>query len=174
VIERHGENGTTFGLRFRAYGRRYYVTAEGRTRDKAEEELQNILADVRRGIWRPPEPKSKAEEPKPEPTFHHFASEWIVARELEGLAAKTIVDLRWSLTNHLLPFFADYRLSEITPQEVDRYKTSKARERAELDASREAARTSGERLGDRGLSNGSINHTLVTWRRYSKRRLNTA
>jgi integrase len=160
IVERHGKRGTTFGLRFRAYGRRYYVTAEARTRLEAEAELEAIRVDVRRGIWRAPEPRPKAEEPKPEPIFHRFASEWIAARELEGLAEKTIVDLRWSLTNHLLPFFADYRLSEITPQEIDLYKTSKARERAELEVAREAARTHGERLGARGLSNGSINHTL--------------
>jgi hypothetical protein len=46
-------------------------------------------------------------------------------RELEGLAPKTITDLRWSLTNHLLPHFADYPLSAITPQEVDRYTRSR-------------------------------------------------
>lgn len=90
-----------------------------------------------------------------EQTFHEFASEWIARRELEGLAGKTIADLRWSLSNHLLAFFADYRLSGITPQEVDRYKVAKVRERQEL----EQARARGEKVG-RGLSNGSINHTL--------------
>jgi integrase len=91
-----------------------------------------------------------------EPTFHEFASEWLAAREHEGLAAKTIADLRWSLCNHLLPQFASHRLSEITPQEVDRYKIAKARERQEL----EQARERGEEVRGKGLSNNSINHTL--------------
>ena len=127
IIARGGKRGPTFGLRFRAYGRRYYVTAEACTRPEAETELANILADVRRGIWRAPGNEPAATEPTAEPTFHEFASEWIAARELEGLAEKTIVDLRWSLSNHLLPAFAGHRLSEITPQEVDRYKVARAR-----------------------------------------------
>jgi hypothetical protein len=154
IIERHGARGPSFGLRFRAYGQRHYVTAEARTRAKAEEELQNVLADVRRGIWRPPVDEP-AEAPKEEPTLHVFASEWLAARELEGLAEKTITDLRWSLSNHLLPFVAGHRLSQITPQEVDRYKTAKVRERQELDE----ARGRGEKV-PRGLSNNSVNHTL--------------
>jgi len=108
LVERRGARGTVFALRFRAYARRYYVTLgsteDGWTRDRAEEELQNVLADVRRGIWREPEPP-----PTPvvrqEPTFHEFASEWVARRETEGLAERTLVDLRGSLTNHLLPFF---------------------------------------------------------------------
>jgi integrase len=152
-----------FALRFRAYARRYYVTLgsteDGWTRDRAEEELQNVLADVRRGIWREPEPP-----PTPvvrqEPTFHEFASEWVARRETEGLAERTLVDLRGSLTNHLLPFFKSHRLSEITPQEIDRYTTGKARQRAELEERRKAALATGERFSERGLSNGSINHTL--------------
>jgi integrase len=118
------------------------------------EQLQNVLADVRRGIWRPAEPEP--ETPQQEPTFHEFASEWLATRELEGLAPKTIVDLRWSLSNHLLPHFASLRLSEITPQEVDRYKVAKARERQEI----EAKRARGEKVYERGLSNNSVNHTL--------------
>lgn len=51
----------------------------------------------------------------------------------------------WQLTYLLLPFFAKHRLSEITVQEVDRYKASMIRRR------------------DRGerLSNETINKTLV-------------
>lgn len=160
VVERDGRQGTTYALRFRAYGQRRYMTLgtsrEGFTRRRAEVELENVLADVRRGIWREPDPASAVDEPRSEPTFHLFASEWLAARELEGLAAKTIIDLRWSLSNHLLPFFAQHKLSAITPQEVDRYKVVKARERQEL----EQARARGEKLRERGLSNNSINHTL--------------
>jgi integrase len=164
VVERRRERGVAYGLRFRAYGKRRYVHLGyrdvGMTQAKAEEALADVLADVRRGIWQPPEAAPVVEEPKPEPTFHEFASTWLAGREAEGLAAKTIADLRWSLTNHLLPFFADHLLSEITIQEIDRYKVAKVEEPTKLEAAREAARERGERLGVRGLSNGSINHTL--------------
>ena len=154
IIEREGARGRTFGLRFRAGGRRHYVTALASTRAEAELELQAILADVRRGIWRPPD-AGKPEPPKEEPIFHVFASEWLAAREAEGLARKTIIDLRWSLSNHLLPFFAQHQLTAITPQEVDRYKVAKVREREEV----EERRARGETVS-RTLSNNSINHTL--------------
>jgi hypothetical protein len=55
-----------------------------------------------------------------------------------------------------LPHFADFRLSAITPQEIDRYKVAKVRDREAI----EAARAKGEKIRDRGLSNNSINHTL--------------
>jgi integrase len=126
IIERRGKRGTSFGLRFRAYGKRHYVTADAHTRTEAETELANLLADVRRGLWR------RSEQPlevlKAEPTFHEFASEWLVAREQEGLAERTIEDYRWALTHHLLPFFKSHRMGEITVREVDRYKTFKAGE----------------------------------------------
>jgi len=143
IVERTGKRGRTYALRFRAYGARQYLTlgtAPEWDRGRAETELENVLADVRRALWRPPETIPTIEQPKEEPTLHEFASEWIVAREAEGLAAKTITDLRWSLSNHLLPHFASFKLSEITPQEVDRFKVAKAAEGK--------------------LSNNSINHVL--------------
>jgi integrase len=155
VLERRSKRGRTFALRFRAYGQRHYTTTTAASRAEAEAELRHVLADVERGIWRPPVAQ-EPEVPKEEPTFHVFASEWIAARELEGLAAKTITDLRWSLSNHLLPHFASFRISGITPQEIDRYKVAKVRERHEL----EEARARGEKVRERGLSNSSINHVL--------------
>ncbi len=90
--------------------------------------MQNVLADVRRGIWLPPERRrGEPEEARPEPSFHEFASEWIAVRQPE-LAAKTVAGYRWALELHLLPEFARMRLSEITVQAVDRYKSAKARE----------------------------------------------
>jgi integrase len=164
VVENPGKRDTALALRFRAYGQRRYLTlgyaSEGWTRRRAEQELENVMADVRRGIWQPIEPAPVAEEPREEPTFHQFASEWYAARESEGLATKTLVDLKWSLSNHLLPVFAGFRLSEITPQAIDAYKVAKARERTEIEAARPEALKRGERFSERGLSNGSINHTL--------------
>lgn len=130
VVERPGKHDTAFALRFRAYGKRQYVTlgtkAEGWTSAKAEEELANILADVRRGIWQPHDPEP-VEAPAEVPTFHEFASEWLAARKSE-LRPKTITDYRWALELHLLPYFANHRLTEITIEEVDRYRAAKMQE----------------------------------------------
>lgn len=51
------------------------TTEDGWIRARAEEELADALADVRRGIWRPPESSRSSNEPAAEPTFHEFASE---------------------------------------------------------------------------------------------------
>ena len=57
VIERERKSGRVFALRFRAYGRRHFVTLggaeDGWTRQKAEAELRHVLADVERGLWAP-------------------------------------------------------------------------------------------------------------------------
>src|SRR5436189_139404 len=128
VVERPGKNGVKYGLRFRAYGRRHYITTSTATRAAAEVELQNVLADVRRGIWQPAEEPRATEAPREVPTFHVFASEWLAMREQEALGDRTIEDYRWSLELHLLPFFAGYRLDQIGVRDVDRYKTAKAAE----------------------------------------------
>jgi integrase len=159
IIEREGARGRTFGLRFRAYGERHYKTADGTTRAEAETELANVLADVRRGIWRAPVTEHP-EAPKEEATFHTFASEWLEARRPE-LKERTFEDYRWALTHHLLPFFAKHRLSQITKQEVDRYKTAKVRERVALERANEEARQCGEPIGERGLSANTTNKTLT-------------
>jgi integrase len=127
----------TFGLRFRAYGRREYVSLgtdeDGWTRAKAQTELQNVLADVRRGIWRPPVLEA-AQVPREVPTFHVFASEWFERQKAEGgrrgkgLAPKSREDLQWRLSNHLLPVFASQRLDRITVEDVDPFRLGKVRE----------------------------------------------
>lgn len=132
VLERRRKNATAFVLRFRAYGERHFVTvgstADGWTRDRAETELQNVLADVRRGIWRPPAPVPEPIAPT-DPTFHEFASEWFDAKR-RTLRASTALDYEWRLTHHLLPFFAAHRLSALSVAEVDRYRERKVREQA--------------------------------------------
>ena len=124
------KDGRAWALRFRAYGRRRYVTLgtseEGWSRQRAEAELRHILADVERGIWRPYQPQP-VEAPVEAPSFHEFASQWLEARRPE-LRPRTIKDYRWALSHHLLPFFKDHRLPEITVAEVDRYKVAKVRE----------------------------------------------
>jgi integrase-like protein len=117
----------SWGIRFRAYGKRRFVNLgrpeEGWDRERAERELRHVLADVERGAWRLHEPEP-VEAPAEVPTFHGFASEWLAARAPE-LRPRTVDDYRWALSYHLLPRFKGHRLSAITVQEVDRYKAAK-------------------------------------------------
>ncbi len=149
IIERTGKQGVTYAARVRSYGERHYVSLghswKGYTRRQAELELQNVLADIRRGTWRPPQPK-EAPAPPTDPTFHEFASEWFEGKRHE-VKPRSVEEYEWGLSKHLLPFFKDHRLSEITIVEVDRYKSWKVREREH-----------GSRK--RALSNRTINETL--------------
>jgi integrase len=172
VVDQRGRS-RIYALRFRAYGKRRYVTlgsdGDGWTRARAELELQNVLADVRRGIWRPIEP-APAPQVVADPSFHEFASRWYDGAKDEW-RAKTRLDYHWQLTRHLLPFFKDYRLSQITIAEVDRYRQKKVAEAqmavAEANAGRPRFEEYVDRNGvtrrrpDRGLSPTSINKTIT-------------
>jgi integrase len=131
VITHDGPRGRTFAIRFRAYGKRRFVTlgaeAEGWTRAKAEDELRYVLGQVDRGAWKPDTAPEPPAELQPEPTFHVFASEWFerVRHELRPSTERTYLD---ELRLHLLPFFARHKLSQITIEEVDRYRAHKVRE----------------------------------------------
>lgn len=131
VVELERKRGRVYALRFSAYGERQYLTLgtaeDGWTRLRAEDELANVLADVRRGIWRAPTRASAT--PAEDPSFHEFASEWFTAKQRE-IRPNTARSYRNDLTNHLLPFFYGHRLSEITIREVDRYRNQKVRDGA--------------------------------------------
>jgi integrase len=122
-----------FTIAGRKYSQRIGSIAEGWTEAKAEQERQNIMADVRRGLWKPPTPEV-AELPREVPTFHVFSSEWFErqclegGRRGEGLAESSRRDLQWQLSEHLLPFFGGKRLDAITVEDVDRYRLSKVRD----------------------------------------------
>jgi integrase len=133
VDTRRGE--PLYALRFRANGRRQYVrlgtAADGWTRERAERELADTMALVRKGLWRPPD---KGPDPaKVDPGFHQFASHWIKANEA-GWRPNTRLDYRWQVEMHLLPFFKAHRLSQITIAEVDRYRAAKLAEERPLSA----------------------------------------
>jgi len=86
-----------------------------------------VLADVRRGTWRPPPPDPVVDEPRSQ-TFHEFSSAW-VERRREEVEPRTIEYLKWALSSHLLPRFAGTLLSAITVERVDEYREAKLRER---------------------------------------------
>jgi integrase len=130
VVERQTRRGTAYALRFYAVGERRYETlgtdAEGWNRRRAEDELAAMMAAVRAGTWTPRVAPTAVAD-LGDPTFHEFASEWFEAHK-PGWAERTVTDYRWALSHHLLPHFADYRLSEITVAEVDRYRAAKLAE----------------------------------------------
>ncbi len=170
IVVRARARGKVYALRFSAYGQRQYVTLpDGTTPRQAEEALEKVLAEAKLGIWRPAQPELESEG-STDPTFHQFASEWLEAKRHE-LRPSTEVDYRWQLSNHLLPHFADYRLSQITVAEVDRYKTAKLRESEEI---AERLKTGTPRMiegvdhrgrsyrrPERPLSKASINKTIT-------------
>lgn len=145
----------SWAIRFHAYGERRYVKLgrpeDGWNRQRAIEELENVLADVRRGIWQPDTSNQGPVEMRPEPAFVEFADEWVDVAS-PGWRKSTEEHYRWALKNHLLPFFGRHRLSEITVQEVDRYRGVKVRE----SKNRADARRNGHRL----LSPRSINNSI--------------
>jgi len=117
-----------FKLRFQAYGRREHEVLHERRNCRcgcggawnertAHVELENVMAKVRAGVWRkrqPPPPTVK----RGVPTFHEYASDWLEAKR-DGvlgdrpISRNTELDYRSRLSNHLLPFFGEYRLSDI-------------------------------------------------------------
>jgi integrase len=172
VVQRQWKSGKGFALRFSAYGERRYVTlglaADGWTRGAAEEELDNIMADVRRGIWTPPqrnvvakvEPSDDDAVDGEDPLVHEFAEQWLQSRRGE-VSDSTMDFYGWGLS-HLLPFFGSWRLSDIDIPAVDRYRADKVKEaerrrralgrgRPELDAQKRPLPP---------LSPGSINKTI--------------
>lgn len=141
IVAHRGKDGRTYrALRFRAHGRRHFVSLGAVSEQDAERELRGVLSDIERGIWQPPKPTP---EPQPEavmPTFHAFAEQWWIEHQAEWRES-TRADYRWRLESHLLPTFSKFPLDTITVAEVDRYKAAKL-----------AAGT---------LSGESINKTLV-------------
>jgi hypothetical protein len=165
VVEDHRGDEIRHGLRCRANGKRHYVSLGAVTRAQAEQELHNVLADVRRGIWQPLASEPAVETVVEKPTVHVLASEWVERRRHE-VDARSVEHWKWALSAHLLPFFADYRPSQITAAVIDKYKTVKLAEREQRLAAIERWQAQDPatrgRMPVRPLNNGSINKTLKT------------
>jgi integrase len=146
--------------------------SEGWTRRTAHTELQNILADVRQGIWCPVEPEP-ARPRQIDRVFGEFATKWLEASRYEWQPS-TACDYEWQLRGHLLPFFGNHRLSQIMIAEVDRYRGEKVRQSARRAEALAAWHTRVEETQDatkrrelarerppRALSAASINKTIT-------------
>jgi len=174
VKVREWKSGRGYALRFRAYGERQYVTLgferDGWDRGKAEEELQNVLADVRRGLWVPEKAKGKRRggaegQPGEVPSFGEFAAGLVAEREGQ-VAEKTTTHERWAL-GHLMRFFGDWALVEIDVEAVDEYRAFKVKESERRAHAIERGRPQRNEHGQvlRPLSARSINRTidLLQW-----------
>ena len=190
VIERPWSDGQTvsYGARVRAYGRYEKVTfgtnKQGWNRTRAELETERIVQQIERGTWVPPrlEPREdRLQESmaalgvRVDETFRVFAKRWWRSKRL-GLDEDTVNDYDWRL-GYLERFFGRYRLSEITPQLIDRFRDElyeqgetirRARARARTDKTRRALmETVTDKRGrtyqrqGRPLSNTSINAMIT-------------
>jgi integrase len=156
----------TYSLRFRVNGKRRSLTlgtdADGWNDRRAERKLEDVLAEVRAGVWQPLAPPDAGDSR--DITFHEFASRWWAARKAEALRPKTQQDYEWQLRKHLLPFFAKYAVTDIDIALVERYREEKLIEREHVKAAAASGHPVRDRRGQvrKPLSNGSINKTLVT------------
>ncbi|MGH2940082.1 MAG: tyrosine-type recombinase/integrase [Solirubrobacterales bacterium] len=175
VIARQTTKGRKFALRFRAYGERRYVTlgyeGEGDPPldfERADEILDDTLADVRRKIWVAP-PKRRAK-----PKDSGGATRRSKGPVLFGPFAKGLVEDRkdhvsenqhdyreWGLS-HLIPFFGEIPLLEIDAELIDEYVISKVKEAARLAAAIERGRPRRDSRGmvRKPLAAVSINKTV--------------
>ena len=144
VVERRCKSGRTFAIRFPAYGRRRYLTlgreSEGWTRRRAEDELANVLADVRRDLWVEPFPGARRRHRKQrrEMLFAVFAEDLLAERRPQ-LSEATFRYLEWGLW-HLHPFFADWLLRDIDVEAVDAYRAQKVKDAEALGEALERGR----------------------------------
>jgi integrase len=179
-VQRLVDGSRAFHLRFRANGKRERVVLHERTdcecgcgggwsEPSARNELGNIRARVRAGVWQRAAPPAPPVTPRPMPTFHEYASHWLQAK-VDGVIGEkpidpnTHADYRWRLCIHLLPFFARYRLDKIDRALCLAFKSHKLAESAQL---REAIAAGAEIRDRRGrrtvpLSASSIRKLLDT------------
>lgn len=169
LVVRQWKSGRGYALRFRAYGRRRYLTlgleSEGWTRQLAEEALANLMADVRQEIWVPPECHEGANWlglGEKAPLFGTFAH-WLISSNRGQFAERTADYLEWGVS-HLTPCFGEWFLHEIDAQAVDAYRAYKVREAEMLRREIERGRAipDGQGRPRRPLSAGSINKTIDT------------
>jgi len=171
VLERTWKSGRGYALRFWAYGGREYLTLgferDGWTYGRAEEELENILADVRRGIWVPPKKKKRraegdSDEEAAKTIFGPFARQLVASRKGQ-VSDNHLAFLEWAL-RHLLPYFGDWALVDIDVQAVDAYRHHKVQEAEARLRAIERRRPLRDERGQilRPLSARSINHTIDT------------
>jgi integrase len=123
---------TSYGVRFRYGGKRRYVSLEATNRRDAEVAMADLMADVRRGLWIPPEDRAPEPQERKTPTFAEFASEWFRGlcdeggRNGDGIGQRSQSNILWRLGH--LRSFGPMRLDVITVEDVDRWRRAKVKE----------------------------------------------
>jgi integrase len=115
--------------------------------------LVNILAKVKAGVWKKRKPAPPVEASRI-PTFHEYALKWFENKKAgllgdRPIGAHTEADYRSRLVNHILPFFGDHPINEITTEDCIEFKAHKLKESAELRRSIEAGAELRDRRGRR-------------------------
>lgn len=153
VVPPMTERGSTcWGIRFVALGKRRHLTTSSTTREGAQRELEYVLADVERGLWRPPVKVPKVEpsslpagrDPEFDDGFDEFAEAWLQRRHGDDLRPRTLEHLDYVI-GHLTRHFGGLPVGEFTFAAVDGYRVAKIAERKQT---------------GRGLSNRTLNGTL--------------
>jgi integrase len=134
IIEKQDRDGHTIrALRFTAYGKRRYLTLGSVTAVQAEHELNEILTDVEHGIWQAPQQLPSAVGGEHAIDFRTLAQAWWHRTALQ-LADATQRGYGWRLERHLLPYFGELRLEEITAEAIEGYIAAKLGEPEPLSA----------------------------------------
>jgi integrase len=172
VIERASkQHGRVFAIRWRVNNGPARTETIGPDRAEAELRLATRLDEINRGVYRE----------RPTATFHEFASQWFAGHS-QHLRPSAAEKVRNDLEVHLVPYFGQYYLDQISIELVEAYVAHKAAERKEGDekvARLELELSELVRDGEdaialrrelgwarrrRGLSNSSINKTLTMLR----------
>jgi integrase len=122
VERRNAAGGINRMLRFKVGGQKRSVALGEVTRADAERRLELELADVERGIWKPPTAQRARQADVP--TFHDYADRWWLLNEGQ-LADSTKADYTWRLEVHLVPHFGAMALDAITFDTVESYIAAK-------------------------------------------------
>jgi integrase len=132
VIEHAGKDGKVYRtLRFSVGGKRYRTPLGPVSAAAAEKELRCVLVEVEQGTWVPPVAVVPPPEPTTMPTFHEFSADWWL--RVEGqLAPRTKEDYQWRLSVHLLNWFGELPLNQISSKHVKDYIAGKIAEGEEI------------------------------------------
>lgn len=155
-----------FALRFLDQdGERRYercgFKSEGWTRELAQQQLEDFLEQVRTGTYVPtPDARDVPEDEEADPLFGPFARR-ILAKHRVEVEPNTAAFNENMLENHLMWFFANLRLSEITYEKIEEFKQARLHRMHQL---QRAAANGRPILGPRGrpitLSQKTINHSI--------------
>lgn len=132
VTQRPWQDGktVTFGARLYAYGRRHRLVfgtnRQGWNEVRAEIELEDILQQVERGTWVPPQKRTSVVQkqvarPDGHQLFGPFARNVIEAKKSHSLDEDTINDLEWKL-GYLINAFGRLELLEIDVARTDGFR----------------------------------------------------